>query len=135
LRSRRWHAVASLAYDEVLDVPAVVDALAKAGLLVTPDAVSDSADFYVLLEVVPAEVLRAAILQLLPANHPLMFGLAGGGKPALISAAQAAGSPRRVVEILRGLMGPLVSVAPSVSALFARLQRLYFITEGQSVSL
>lgn len=47
---------------------------------------------------------------------------------------QAAAPAQRIVAAVRAAVGPLVSMAPPVTRLFERLQRLYFLSEGQDIS-
>lgn len=46
---------------------------------------------------------------------------------------QNAAPPARVAEAVRGLVGPLVRPVKRVTALFARLQRVFFLIEGRDI--
>lgn len=111
------------------DVP---ECMVQRGLALLDSSVSRAADLAALLDAVPADTLRAALSQLLPARHPGAQGNAT--KAALVSALQGAAPPERIVTIVRGLTGPLLRLSPSVHGLFARMQRLYFLAEGQDIS-
>ncbi|KAI8462547.1 MAG: hypothetical protein J3K34DRAFT_462867 [Monoraphidium minutum] len=137
LRKRTWHRVALLAFSEVPDPSGAVQALAGAGLVRLDCDVTRAADLAALLDGLPSETLRAALVQLLPARHPAAGGgaaAAKGGKHALVAAAQGAAPPPRVAAAVRGLVGPSVQVAPALQRLFVRLQRLYFVAEGRDMS-
>ena len=91
LRKRAWHAVAGLpAYPDVPDPPAAVDALASRTLARLDASLARASELGELLGGLPAETLRAALLQLLPARHPAAAAAGGGkgGKQALVSAVQ-----------------------------------------------
>jgi hypothetical protein len=103
LRKRQWHAVARLAYSDVPDPAAAVAALAAGGLARLDLEVSRAADLSALLGGLPADTLRAALLQLLPARHPAAAGGAKGSKQLLVEATLvgSAGASLRV-ECLGG---------------------------------
>lgn len=99
LRKRQWHAVARLAYADVPDAAEAVGELAARGLARLDASLSRAADLGELLGGLPAETLRAALLQILPARHPVAAGGAKGGKQALVEAVQVR---QRLVGVLSG---------------------------------
>ena len=64
------------------------------------------------------------------------FGYDSAAQALLICAThllQAAAPPTRVVAAVRGLVGPLLRPQQHVMALYERLQRLFFLAEGQDM--
>jgi hypothetical protein len=72
-------------------------------------------------------VMAAAVPALLPC--PLTPDPAPPTRPP-----QSAAPAPRVVAAVRGLAGPMVRLSPALQRLFARLQRVYFLSEGQDLS-
>ncbi|GBF88189.1 fanconi-associated nuclease [Raphidocelis subcapitata] len=132
LRRRVWHAVRALSFPDLADAPAAVAALVAARVARTEADVSRRADLAALLDALPADTLRSVLASVLPAKHPAMGR--GGGKAALVAAMQAAAPAQRIVTAVRAAVGPLMCMAPEVARLFERLQRLYFLSEGQDIS-
>jgi hypothetical protein len=98
-RKRVWQPLSSLDFPEVPDAPAAAAQLVARGLAQWDDVVTRAAELGPLLESVSADILRAALLALLPGRHPALAG--GGGKAALVTAAQV----RRSCLRLRCLAG------------------------------
>lgn len=177
-RKRVWHALAGLDFPEVPDPAAAAAQLVEQGLAQWDGAVTRAAELRLLLEAVPADVLRGALLALLPGRHPALAS--GGGKAPLIAAAQvragllslgclawpgpalwawcsaccskrvrlrartvltpflayaqSAAPPPRVAAAVRSIMGPLLRMGPAAQRLFTRMQRFYFLSEGQGIN-
>lgn len=132
-RKRVWHPVASLISD--MDyAPDVPELLLGQDLAVLESSLTRAADLGPLLDTLTAETLRTVLAQLLPAKHPSALNSASTSKAALVAAAQSAAPPERISSVVRGLVGPLLRLVAPVYNLFARIQRLYFLTEGQDIS-
>lgn len=111
VRKRVWQPLSSLDFPEVPDAAAAAAQLVEHGLVQWDDSVTRAAELRSLLETVPADVLRTALLALLPGRHPALSG--GGGKAALVTAAQVPPLSCCMGSVLRRLW--CLRFVPSVS--------------------
>jgi fanconi-associated nuclease 1 len=138
--------VASLAYQEVVDSRAAAAVLALAGLAVVlaADGMDSNSQGGVrgssggewswreVADVATVPELASAISTVDPGAK-----LSGSTRPQLLAAAAArATSPGGAAVMLRALLsvaGPLVGIHPRAAEVAGRLQRLYFLQEGQDL--
>ncbi len=55
-------------------------------------------------------------------------------QPTNTNQLQAAAPPQRIIAAVRGLVGPLLRIAPAVQRLLLKMQRIFFLSEGQDLS-
>ena len=133
-RKRSWHFLASLVSGEADYAPDVPQQVVSSGLALLDSSITRALELGGLLDALSVETLRTSLSQLLPAKHPGALGSASASKAGLVAALQSAAPPQRVVSVVRGLVGPMLRLTAPVLVLFARIQRLYFLSEGQDIS-
>jgi Fanconi-associated nuclease 1 len=130
---------AALAYEDVPDAGAAVEALVRARLLArcAPGADDGSIWWEALAGVLTAPELRAAAAALAPPGAPAPRGARAGAAAAVGRAAAARAAPARAAAraaLLAAAAGAVVALAPPAAAAVARLQRVVLLVEGQSLA-
>ena len=131
MRKGPWFRVQQLAYAEIPRPPQAVLELAEAGMLQqwTPDA-ADDADALAGLAVVPE---LQALHDKLYAQRFVPLRRRKLCRADLLAAIKSMAGARELPALLHELLGPLVRVGAATSTIVARLLRVHFLREGQSL--